>query len=183
MAARYCPGCGQPIEPDATRCEKCGISVSPAPLPSRGPPPPPPRYDAPLPRLEESPDLRWVFVWVVVIGVVVIIVLAVAIALATSIQVTAINFTSSDDACGTNGGTSAGFTTGGGGSVHDIFSVRNANLSYSCSIDSVNATTPGFGVSGANVPLTIPAGGGESLSFTIIAPHGFYKGTLTIDLE
>ena len=121
------------------------------------------------------------------IGVIlVIVVIAVVASLAStgsSIDVTAINITSSDNACHANGHTFSGFTTGSGGSVQDTLSVPNSNLFLSCTINTVSATTSGFSISGANTPITIPAGGTESLSFTIHAPSGSYTGVLTLDIE
>lgn len=128
--------------------------------------------------------MLWIGIGVgVAVVVAVIVILALLAAVSTSIDVTAINFTSSDNACGTNGGTSSGFTTSGGGSIQDTVTIINSNLFDSCTIASVSATTSGFSISGANVPLTIPAGGQESLSFTITAPSGSYTGVLTIDFE
>jgi len=137
------------------------------------PPPPPPK---------KSRKLLWIIIGVVVVIVVVVIVV-ISLAASSSITVTAINFTSSDNACGANGHSEAGFTTSGGGSVSYTLSVTNGNILLSCTISSVSATTSGFSISGANVPLTIPAGGTESLSFTITAPSGSYNGVLTVDIE
>lgn len=120
---------------------------------------------------------------VVVVIIVVIAFFLYSAAQASSIDVTAINLTSSDNACGMNGHTFSGYTTSGGGSVSDTLTIPNGNILLSCTINSVSSTTSGFSISGANVPLTIPAGGTESLSFTIHAPSGSFNGVLTIDIE
>jgi hypothetical protein len=139
-----------------------------------GPPPPP----------KKSKKLLWIIIGVVVAVVIAVIaVLALIGAAATAVDVTAINYTSADNACGTAGGTSGGFTTSTGGSIQDTLTITNGNIFSSCIIATVSATTPGFSISGANVPLTIPASGTLSLSFTITAPSSSYTGVLTIDLE
>lgn len=100
-----------------------------------------------------------------------------------SVDVTAVNITSSDNACGSNGHTFPGFTLNTRQSYQQTFTINNGNLVFSCTINSVSTTTPGFSVSGANTPLTIPADGSESLSFTVTAPGASYNGVLTLDLE
>ena len=120
---------------------------------------------------------------VVVIFVVYILAQSYVAQSSTAVSVTAINVTSSDDACGSNGHSFNGFTTGVGGTISQTFTITNGDIILSCTISTVSATTSGFSVSGANAPLTIPAGGTESLSFTITAPGSAYTGVLTIDLE
>jgi hypothetical protein len=126
-------------------------------------------------------------VWLIVLIVVVVVVVVVAILAyvavqSTSVDVTAINITSSDNVCGVNGHTLAGFTTGPSGTIQDTL-VITGGLILSCTVNTVSATTSGFSISGANTPLTVPADGTESLSFTIHAPSGAFDGVLTIDLE
>jgi hypothetical protein len=127
--------------------------------------------------------LLWVVIAVIVIIVVIVIAASAFFVAATSVDVTAINYTSSDNACGTNGGTALGFTTGSNAAYQATIIVTNSNIILSCTINSVSTTTSGFSISGANVPLTIPAGGTESVSFTIHTPGGSYTGVLTLDFE
>jgi len=101
----------------------------------------------------------------------------------SSVVVTAINLVSSDNACGMNGNTFAGFNTSLGGYEEDTLTVPNVGYYPNCTISSVHSRTSGFGISGANVPLTIPYEGIESLSFAIAAPGFPFTGVLTIDLE
>lgn len=99
------------------------------------------------------------------------------------VDVTAINLVSSANPCGVNGNSFTGYTTPAGGSEQDTLTITNNGLLFSCTISSVSATTSGFSISGANVPLTIPAGGTQALSFTIGSPNSAYTGVLTLDIE
>ena len=117
---------------------------------------------------------------VIVLIVVVIVIISVVFAVSTTATVSAVNITSSDNACGTNGQSLFGFTSSGG-SYQETITV-NGGLFLSCTIHSVTAVTSGFSISGANVPLTVPADGSAALSFSIHTPNG-YNGVLTIDIE
>lgn len=114
--------------------------------------------------------------------VIVVVIIAFVVVVSTNVTVSAINFTSSDNACGMNSQTGPGFTSVGGGSVQESYIVTGG-LILSCTISSVTATTSGFSISGANVPLTVAADGSQTLSFTIHMPSGSYSGVLTIDIE
>jgi len=128
--------------------------------------------------------MLWIGIGIGIAVVVVILVVLAAIAtVATSINITAVNYSSSDNACGTAGTTGPGTSMSSGGTAQDTLVVTNLDFILSCTISTVSTPTPGFSVSGANVPLTIPAGGQESLSFTIHAPSGSFNGVLTIDIE
>lgn len=127
--------------------------------------------------------LYWVALVIGVLVVVGIVVVAAAFifAVGTSSTVSGVNYTSSDNACSTNGATGIGFTaTGGGTHLETLF--LTGGFFLSCTVHSVTATTSGFSISGANVPLTVPAGGSADLSFTIHVPSN-YNGVLTIDIE
>jgi hypothetical protein len=126
------------------------------------------------------------YVGIVVGIVVVVIVLAVLASLAAvagNVSVSAINVTSGDNACGANGHSFSGFTTNEGGSIQYTLTIHNPNLFLTCSVQSVSTTTSGFSLSGANTPVSIPAGGTESVSFQIHAPSSSYSGVLTLDIE
>ena len=181
--ALICPRCGSPVTFGSAFCPKCG-----APVASAIASPPPVMYQVTptAPVAKKHGALYWV---ALVIGIIVIIVIALVVsglilfAAAPKVDVTAINFTSSDNACGMNSQTSSGFSTTGGGSVQLSYTIDNTDPLFSCTINTVSATTSGFSISGANVPLTIAAGGSQTLSMTIHAPSGSYSGVLTIDVE
>jgi len=134
-------------------------------------------------------------IWVIIVIVVVVVIGAVAaIAVITAgevvhslsqlgvVQVSAINITSRDNACGLNGRSLlAGFLSGPDASFSDTLNITSSNSS-SCTIHSVAAVTAGFGLSDANVPLTIPGDGSQNLSFTITTPNSF-DGVLILDVE
>ena len=186
-----CQRCGSPLTAGAAFCPRCGTSVTapqavPTPVFLPPPPPPPPQAAVPPPPPQKSKLVLVIVIVVVVVVVIAILAIALfffAVTTATAVDVTAVNITSSDNACGTNGQTAPGFVTGSGGSVQQTYTITNNNLFLSCTVNSVSATTSGFSISGANTPLTIPAGGTQSLSFTITAPSGRFNGVLTIDLE
>ena len=150
------------------------------PSSTAAPPPPPAQGSGPPPR--KSRKLLWIGIGIVVV-VVIVVIAALAYIGSTKVDVTAINFTSADNACGMAGNTMSGFTTSTGGTQSITLSITNSNILLSCTVTSVTANTSGFSISGANTPLTIPAGGSESLSFTVTAPGSSYTGVLTIDLE
>ena len=185
-ATTFCSRCGSPVASGSGFCAKCGAPVAPAAPP---PPPtyqtaPPPTvvYAAPPPPAKKSHKVLWIVIAVVVVVIGVVLALVLLAAAATSISVSAINFTSSDNACGMNSQTTLGFTTGGGSTVQESVIVTGG-LFLSCTINTVSATTAGFSVSGANVPLTVAADGSQTLTFNIHVPSGSYSGVLTIDVE
>jgi hypothetical protein len=141
--------------------------------------PPPPKRHGPLYWIAV---VIGVIVLIVVVVVVIAAVLFVSVGGANTVAVTGINTISSDNACGANGGTASGFTTQGGGEVQYTLTM-SGGIFLSCTVNSVSATTPGFTISGANTPLTIPADGSADLSFTIHAPSSSFSGVLTIDIE
>ena len=182
-AMAFCSRCGSPVAAGSGFCQKCGAPVAPA-----APPPPPVMYQAvpPPPAKKKHGALYWVALVIGIIVIIIIVVVAAALLLyaaAPKVTVTAINFTSSDNACGMNSQTDIGFSTTGGSSYQESYIITNGNILLSCTISSVSATTSGFSISGANVPLTIAAGGSQTLSFTINVPSGSYNGVLTIDVE
>jgi hypothetical protein len=158
-------------------------SSSPA-APMMYPPPPPPVHPFPPGAApKKHGPLYWIAVILAVIALVVIVVVIAAFfyAVGTSTTVTGINYTSSDGACGAGGQVGAGFTVAGGGSYPATL-LMSAGLFLPCTVHSVTAVTPGFGVTRANTPLTIPASGSAVLSYTIHVPNN-YHGALTIDIE
>ena len=115
--------------------------------------------------------------------VVVIALVAGGIFYFTSVNVSSVGYKSNDNACGAAGLTGSGFLTLPGKSVHVSQDIMNPDPSYSCIIRSVNVTTAGFTISGANTPLTIPPYSTLALTFTVKTPGSPYAGVLTIDLE
>jgi hypothetical protein len=132
---------------------------------------------------------RTVLIVLAVIVVIILVIGVVGYLLAppmANIQVTAINFYSADDVCGLNGASSDGFNTSSGQAVELSFAISGNNTTNggtaACEIQTISTTTPGFGVSGANVPLTVPANSSPTLSFSVSVPSGSYTGVLTLNL-
>jgi hypothetical protein len=128
----------------------------------------------------------WAIILIVVaVAVVVAVPAFVALEPFTIIEgsnVTALDLTSRDNVCGLNGRSYGGFSLIPGATFPFAFTLSNLGAS-SCTVNSVNATTPGFGVSGADVPLTLAAHGDGRLSLNLTAPRGTFDGVLTLDLE
>lgn len=122
--------------------------------------------------------------WIAVIVVVIVVSVAVVYELglfAPSIDVSSVTFESSDHACLDRPMIDhSGFTAHGGASVGYSFELTNPNTTATCSVQAVSTSTSGFGVSGANTPLEIPASGSAVLSFTINIPDHAYIGNVTV---
>ena len=117
---------------------------------------------------------------VLLVGLIVVIAtLAYAFFFAPQVEVTGINFASPDNACGLDGATDDGFNATPGDSFQLTYSIPN-NSSALCTISAVTTSTPGFSISGANVPLAIPANGSQLLSFSVNLPNSAYVGILTL---
>jgi len=101
---------------------------------------------------------------------------------ASPVTVTAIEFASRDNVCGSNGRGASGYTSTTMNSYAETYWMTNTNH-YTCVVNAVTALTSGFVVASANIPLSINPGGTEALLFTITSPHEVYTGTLAIDLE
>jgi hypothetical protein len=141
------------------------------------PPPGPPRRARPI---------------VVVFVVILVIILVLAVVSLTfapgnsGIQVTGINFDSPDNACGLDGATDYGFNASTSQAIEFSYAISGNNTTSggtaACAINSINTTTPGFSVTGANVPLQIPANSSPTLSFQLNTPGSPYTGVLTFVL-
>jgi hypothetical protein len=201
MAGGFCSRCGSPVVLGSQYCPKCGAPLVGTPITAQTTPP---HYSSPGNQARSPPARSSAAVGIVVAVVLVVGLLLLFLVLegylgssgsspsgggggggggTPVVTVTAINIVSSSNPCGVNGHTFNGYTTEAGGSEQDTLTINNGALLFSCTIDSVSATTSGFSISGANVPLTIPAGGAESLSFSIGAPSTEYTGVLTLDIE
>jgi hypothetical protein len=108
-----------------------------------------------------------------------------------AVTVTGINFTSSDNACGLNGAvdptwynTTAGeaFSLSYSISGNVTGNVSGVNTTAPCQITTISTTTPGFSISGANVPLAVPANATQLLGFTVNPPNSAFTGVLTLVL-
>jgi len=128
---------------------------------------------------------------VLVVIVVVILILGVVsyLLLPTSspnINITGVNFFSTDDACGLNGATASGFTANSSQAYPLSFYISGNNTTNggtaACTINSVSTSTPGFSITGANVPLPVPENESPLLSFTLNCPSSPYSGVLTIEV-
>ena len=196
MAPRWCVRCGAPNPPTAAFCEHCGTPIPnppSTPLPSSAlgvPGLPPPAWGAPQYGVQSTapPRRRW-WVWIIVSLVVVVLVFGVSgflfLPAAAAITVTGINFESPDDACGLNGATDSGFNASTGQSVGFTYQISGPNASsgsgtVSCTLSGITTSTQGFSVSGANVPLSIPANSTQLFSFNVTAPSAPYTGVLTL---
>ncbi len=166
------------------------VDASSAPL-SAGPAAPAsagwaaPQYDSPTAPGPRRPRMVQVAAVVVaVILVVGVIVFLLPPAPGASVTVTGIAVSSPDDACGLNGATDDGFNATVGQSIQFTYDISgNSTISggtAACTIESVSTTTPGFSVTGANVPLSIPANSIQQLSFTMNLPGSAYTGVLTL---
>ncbi|MGA3022761.1 MAG: hypothetical protein ABSE66_08205 [Thermoplasmata archaeon] len=101
----------------------------------------------------------------------------------SNVIVTSIYFSSPDNACGTAGLTSNGFNASTGESLGlGIYMYGNSTPggTAACAIHSLSATTPGFSITGADVPLSIPPNATRTLSFTVDMPGSAYTGVLTL---
>lgn len=104
-----------------------------------------------------------------------------------NVTITGINFQSPDDACGLNGATDPNwYNTTASQSLTLSYELSGSNTTAggtaACQITSVSTTTPGFSITGANVPLAIPANSTQILSFTVNPPGSAFSGVLTIVL-
>lgn len=157
-----------------------------APLPTS---PPPPWNPQPYQGPTSGPPQRRRGMRIVVIVVVVILIVGVLAFLllpSSNVVVTGINFSSPDDACGLDGATDFGFNDTTDDSVSFTYQISGNNTTdggtAACQINSVSTSTPGFSISGANVPLSIPANTSQLLSYSVNTPDSPYTGVLTIVL-
>ena len=188
MATTYCFKCGSPLPGGSQFCQKCGSQLPG----TSATPPPTTNYPSPaMPAYGYSPppqkNYTGTAVAVIIIAIVIVIVLAVVIVLLANsrpgtVDVTAVTFTSHNNACGINGWSGSGFTDPTGGAYVWTNTIPN-NGWISCTINSVTTTTSGFSLSGVTTPITIPGGGTATISFTIHCPSSSFTGVLSIDVE
>jgi len=104
----------------------------------------------------------------------------------SSVTITVVDFRSADDACGLDGATSGGFTANVSETYSVEFTITGNNSTgggtAACHINSVTTSTPGFSISGAEVPVSIPANSSGNLTFDLTTPGSSYKGALTLVL-
>ena len=108
-----------------------------------------------------------------------------------AVTITGINFSSPDDACGLDGAvdptwynTTAGqsFSLSYEISGNVTGNVSGVNTTAPCQISTLYTTTPGFNITGANVPLAVPANSTQLLGFTVNPPNSAFTGVLTLVL-
>jgi hypothetical protein len=100
-----------------------------------------------------------------------------------TVTVTTIDYASSDDACGVAGVTAHGFNASAGESLKIgviMYGNSTATGTAACNIETLSTSTPGFSITGANVPLPIPANEHATLSFTLTVPGSAFTGVLTL---
>jgi hypothetical protein len=120
----------------------------------------------------------------VIVLVLILAVLAYALLPAPSspVQVTFINFVSSDNTCGLNGVEYYGFNSSTGVSVPLQFGMNNSNTTGgACTIHNVVANTTGFSVAGASpLPCVVPANETVTWTVTLNVPSTNFNGVLTL---
>lgn len=105
-----------------------------------------------------------------------------------NVEITGVNFQSPDNACGLNGAVDPSwYNTTTGTSLVLSYEIGGPNATswtgtLPCTIASVNTTTAGFSITGANTPLHIPANATQILSFTVNPPGSAFTGALTLVL-
>jgi hypothetical protein len=125
---------------------------------------------------------------VVIIVVVIFVVGVLAFLLlpgAPAIQVGTIVVESADNVCGLDGATASGFNASTGNTVPLAFGINGTagptpGSSLPCNITSLTTSTAGFNITGANLPLVIPANATETLIFNVVCPGSPYTGDLTL---
>ncbi|MGA8302592.1 MAG: hypothetical protein WA691_00020 [Thermoplasmata archaeon] len=120
---------------------------------------------------------------VAVVVAITLIVLAVAYFLAITnfgIDVSGVSWGGSNSCAGLSGQTTPGFTGHNGGTASYSVTLSNQDPLSSCTIHSISATTPGFSVTGGNLPLTISAGGSATLALTIDLPSSNFSGIIEL---
>lgn len=206
MSSVFCTHCGAANPAGASFCQFCGSAITPspaAPLPTAGAPAAPPAgwggpaYGAPgsgaagYPPPPRRSRARTIVIVLAVIVVVILVLGVVSYLLLPSatyaINVTGINIFSSDDTCGLNGETATGFSANTSQAYPITFQITGNNTTNggtaACSISSVSTSTPGFSITGANVPLQVPVNASPLLSFTVNCPSSAYTGVLTLQIN
>jgi hypothetical protein len=132
--------------------------------------------------LRLRPRRTWL-VAAIVVAVAVVIATVLLVAAVPFVTVTEIDFTSVDNACGANGSNVSGFTVRATSTAFVNVTVVNSGSALPCTISSLRATTAGFSLSGANLPLRVSPNGSAPLSFTVHVPSSGYMGNLNVDVE
>ncbi len=195
MASRFCTQCGGPNPPNATFCQYCGKPLAGAPsgtpIPGAVPPSgaapaggwtgPPGGYGAPPPppRRRSHTLLR---IFAILIGIVLVASILVYLFVPVStpnVDVTVFVFESPNNICNLSGVEYYGFNTTPGGAVGVELNITG-NTTGTCTIATLTTTTPGFSVSGANLPLAVPENTNETLVFNLGLPNGSYTGNVTL---
>jgi hypothetical protein len=105
---------------------------------------------------------------------------------APAINVTEIEFQSADDPCGLVNSPYDGFTANTSQVLWLAVSVMGNSTpgggTASCSISTLSSATAGFTLTGASVPLSIPANTNETLQFNVTCPSTSYGGALTLSV-
>ncbi|MCI4330812.1 MAG: hypothetical protein L3K19_03055 [Thermoplasmata archaeon] len=199
MATKFCTQCGGGNLPQASFCQYCGSALMAGPgaplagalSPSNNPPPPPPPgpwggSSYPVGGSAPPKRRRW---GLIVVGAVVALLVIGGIAFlflpsSPDVVVTGINFSSPDNACGLNGLVDNGFNASSGDSIELTYDISGnnttGNATAPCTIHSVSTSTPGFSVTGADVPLMVPANAMQLLSFSVNVPDSGYTGVLSL---
>ncbi len=133
------------------------------------------------------PRKSWTAVIVVLVLIVAVGGLGVAVYVLTShtVHVTAENISITGATNCWTSTTGNGETVPGGSAFTTTWTLSYTAGAFdpsSCTVQSVSLGTPGFALSSANVPLTVPDGGTQTLTLRIVAPNSDYTGALSIIL-
>jgi hypothetical protein len=99
------------------------------------------------------------------------------------VDITSVNWELSGSSCSgdQSQSTSAGETVTAGTTITAEFTLGNTALFGSCTF-STPAVTAGFTISSSNAPVTVTAGGSQSLDLEIVTPSTSWTGVLTVTL-
>jgi hypothetical protein len=100
-----------------------------------------------------------------------------------TVDITDVNWVLSGASCSGDASqsTSAGETVNGGATITASEDLVNTALFGSCTF-STPAVTAGFTIVSSNAPVTVDAGGSQSLDMQIMVPSTSYTGVLTVTL-
>ncbi len=102
----------------------------------------------------------------------------------TKVDITAVNWDLTGSTCSGDAAqsTSAGQTVTAGSTITVSQTLVNTALLGSCTFQYPSVTS-GFSISSSNAPLTVNAGGTQTLQLQVVTPTGSWTGVLTVTLS